>query len=358
MAIYRKGNRWYTDLYDVNGERVRQVVLIEGVEPSKIIRHDALKVESIRKAEVAKGIQITSKKKLISLEELVRLYLSWAKENHKHPERDVIACKHLLSYFKNFKLDNISLFNVEGYKSSRKKLSKKPETINKELGVLRRMFNLAMEWKLIIENPIRDLKLLKVNNREYRVIRDWEFKALYEAASNHFKPILLTAYMTGMRKSEIRNLTWKNVDLDDEYIYVRNTRNFEDRAIPLNKILLNTLKILKEPAESEFVFTYNCNDHYASQSAWRRTWATTLRNAGIEKCRFHDLRHTFVSNLIVTHKEDFATVIALSGHKDISMLKRYSHTREEAKVNAINKLKFDEQKTLEVSRFINLNKSL
>jgi len=50
--------------------------------------------------------------------------------------------------------------------------------------------------------------------------------------------------------------------------------------------------------------------------------------------------------------------MALTGHKDISMLLRYSHTREEAKVNAINKLKFDEQKTLEVSRFINLNKSL
>ena len=84
----------------LTGSEFAKVVLIEGVEPSKIIRHDALKVESIRKAEVAKGIQITSKKKLISLEELVRLYLSWAKENHKHPERDVIACKHLLSYFK------------------------------------------------------------------------------------------------------------------------------------------------------------------------------------------------------------------------------------------------------------------
>ena len=54
--------------------------------------------------------------------------------------------------------------------------------------------------------------------------------------------------------------------------------------------------------------------------------------------RFHDLRHTFVSNLIVGEKEDFATVIALSGHKDISMLKRYSHTQEEAKKNAIAKL--------------------
>jgi len=73
-------------------------------------------------------------------------------------------------------------------------------------------------------------------------------------------------------------------------------------------------------------------------TSWKRTWSTALKNPGIDKCRFHDLRHTFVSNLIVNEKEDFATVMALSGHKDISMLKRYSHTQEEAKKEAIKKL--------------------
>ena len=63
-----------------------------------------------------------------------------------------------------------------------------------------------------------------------------------------------------------------------------------------------------------------------------------IKKSGIEKGRFHDFRHTFVSSLIVNEKEDFATVMALSGHKDISMLKRYSHTQEEAKKAAIRKL--------------------
>lgn len=58
----------------------------------------------------------------------------------------------------------------------------------------------------------------------------------------------------------------------------------------------------------------------------------------VKKRRSRNLRHTFVSNLIVGEKEDFATVMALSGHKDISMLKRYSHTQEEAKREAIHKL--------------------
>lgn len=64
-------------------------------------------------------------------------------------------------------------------------------------------------------------------------------------------------------------------------------------------------------------------------------WTTSLKKSGIEKCRFHELRHTFVSNLMAGEKEDFTIVMTLSGHKDISMLNRYSYTQEEAKKNAI-----------------------
>ena len=68
--------------------------------------------------------------------------------------------------------------------------------------------------------------------------------------------------------------------------------------------------------------------------------------------------HDFVSNLIVDHKEDFATVMALSGHKDISMLKRYSHTREEVKRMAINKLKIwvdENTKNENIEKIIEIN---
>jgi len=199
------------------------------------------------------------------------------------------------------------------------------------------MFNLAAEWKLINKNPIQGLKLIKVGKREYRVLKDWEFQKLYNSASEHFKPVLLTAYLTGMRKSEIQKLRWQDIDLKEKNIYVRNTKNLEDRTIPINESLLNVLIELNEASVSDYVFTYN--DHpYLSDSAWYKTWRTTLNKSEIDKCRLHDLRHTFVSNLIVNHKEDFATVMALSGHRDISMLKRYSHTREEAKRGAINKL--------------------
>lgn len=72
-------------------------------------------------------------------------------------------------------------------------------------------------------------------------------------------------------------------------------------------------------------------EYYIIKSYWKRAWNTAFNKSGIDKCRIHDLRHTFTSRLIVDEKEDYATVLALTGHKDISMLLRYSHTREEEK---------------------------
>jgi len=339
MGVYKKNNRWLIDYYLPNGKRKRESVKIQGVDPSKITRTDALKALTIRKAQIAEGtFNISSALKPLSFIHLMKQFLEWAEDNHKYPSRTVVASKPLLSFFENKQVSQINLWQVEKYKSGRRSVGRKPETINKELGVLRRMFNLAEEWKLISSNPIKGMKLVKVPQYLASVVKQSEFQALYHSASEHFKPILLCAYLTGMRKGEIRALKWEDVDLTEGYIVVKEAKSNESRAIPISETLKNVLKSLKRESKSEFVFTTNEGIPYTSNSSWEKAWSTALRNAGIGHCRFHDLRHTFVSNLIVEEKEDYATVMALSGHKDITMLKRYSHTKEEAKKNAIKKL--------------------
>jgi len=341
MGRYKKGNRWYIDYYD-NGSRKREVVSIKGKDPSTITLRDAEKALAIRKAEIAQGkFDITKTEKPIKFEKLVEAYLEWGKENLKAPIAAQTACKNLLAFFKGKNIYSLTLWEVEKYKSERKKQGRKPETINKELGALRRMFNLSLQGALRVKvgkNPVQGLKLLKVAKLKPRVLKDWEFLRLYEASSSHFKPILLCAYMTGMRRSEIAKLKWRDVELQDGYLYVVETKNGESRTIPIAESLVDTLSIMKKDTNREYVFNSPDGTPYSSSTSWKRTWSTTLKLAGIEKCRFHDFRHTFVSNLIVREKEDFATVMALSGHKDISMLKRYSHTQDEAKKAAINKL--------------------
>ncbi len=332
MGVYKKDNRWYLDYYLPDGKRKREAVKIRGLDPSKITRLDALKALTIRKAEMAQGkFEIASTDRPILFEKLMQIYLEWAKDNHKVPERDFAAAKPLLAFFKGKTANNINLWLIEKYKSERKALGRKPETINKELGLVRRMYNLAVTWKKLNSNPIKGMKLIKVPRFKPRVLKDWEFQKLYQAASPYFKPILLCAYMTGMRRSEIAQLRWENVDLEDRYIHVIETKNDEFRTIPISEVLIKTLQSLRKSSDVDFVFSTHEGKPYTHKTVWKRAWATALKNSGIGKCRFHDLRHTFISNLIVEEKEDFATVMELSGHKDISMLKRYSHTREEAK---------------------------
>ncbi|MFI5324497.1 MAG: tyrosine-type recombinase/integrase, partial [Thermodesulfobacteriota bacterium] len=342
MGVFYKKNGPWIDYYTPDGKRIREVVSIPGRDPSTITLREAEKALAIRKAEIAQGkFNIATTEKPVKFEKLIEAYLEWAEENHRAPERDHAACKNLLDYLRGKNIYTLSLWEVEKYKSERKKQGRKPETINKELGAIRRMFNLAVQGVLrvrIAKNPVHGLKLINVPKPKPRVLKDWEFQRLYGAASDHFKPILLCAYMTGMRRSEIAKLKWKDVDLEDGYIHVVEAKNGESRSIPIGESLLSTLSDLSRDAVNEFVFTGPDSTPYTSLTSWKRTWCTALRKSGIEKCRFHDLRHTFVSNLIVGEKEDYATVMGLSGHKDIRMLLRYSHTREEAKKAAIDKL--------------------
>ncbi len=342
MGVYKKDNRYYIDYYLPDGKRKREVVTIPGIDPSTITLRDAEKALAIRKAEIAQGkFNITKTEKPLRFEKLIDAYLEWADENHRAPERDHAACKNLLAYFESKNIYSFSLWDIEKYKSERKAQGRKPETINKELGAIRRMFNLALQGALrmkIGKNPVEGLKLLKVPKMNPRVIKSWEFQSLYKAAPSHFQPIILCAYTTGMRRSEIAKLKWKDVDLETGYVHIIETKNDESRTIPTCEALLKKLRNMKNNAPSEFVFTGPGGNPYLSKTAWKRAWGTTLRKAGIEKCRFHDFRHTFCSDLIVDEKEDFVTVMALSGHKDMRMLKRYSHTHEEAKKAAIEKL--------------------
>ena len=341
MGCFKKDNRWYIDYY-IHGKRKREVVTIPEVDPATITIRDAEKALAIRKAEMAQGkFDIIQTEKQVKFEVLMSDYLDWAKENHRSYDRDITASKSLNAFFKGESISGISLWHVEKYKSSRKKIGRKPETINRELTILRRMFKLAEKGVLkhkISKNPVVGMQLLKIPQNKYRTLKDWEFNLLYEASAPHLKPILLCAYLTGMRRGEIQKLKWSQVDLEDEYIHVVESKNDEWRSIPIGDILIEMFEELKLNLKSEYVFTTQDGKPFTSRKSWDGAFNNAIRRSGIDKCTFHELRHTFVSNLIVREKEDYATVMAISGHKDIRMLQRYSHTNEDAKRNAIKKL--------------------
>jgi integrase len=324
------GKSYYADFYDHNGIRRRIPIGKVGII-TKTMAHSALKAVV---GEVVQGrFNLEETKKPIPFNKLADDYLKWAKVNHRCSWRDQQIVNLALRFFKGKSLSQITAWDIERYKKERKEKGRKPATINRELTVLKRMFNLAIQWKLTKANPVKGVKLMDIPKSIYRVLEDDEFEKMYQTASPEFKPVLLCAFLTGMRRGEILNLKWKDVDFRKGYILIKETKNNESREIPLPDVLKETLLRLRN-GENEFVFQYFKDK--SLETFYREFWKAR-ENAGVD-CTFHSLRHTFASNLVTRLKEDMVTVMELTGHKDIRMLKRYSHTKEELKKEAMTKL--------------------
>jgi len=350
MGVYKKDYRWYIDYYLPNGRRKREVVSIEGVDPSKINREDAKKALSIRKAEIAQGkFEIEQTNKLILFEKLINQYLKYS-ESNKRPgsfERDITSSKHLKQHFMGKAIQQISNWQVEKYKSTRQKEAMKngklpsKATINRELAMIKHMFNQAVDWNMLSSNPIAKVKLFPEKPKQLRVITEEEFSKLYNEASEFLQPILMIAVHTGLRRSEILNLKVSDINLKDKYILVRETKNGEIRHVPINSLLMKALKSVINNTDSEYLFTGPTGDPV--KSVKQGFWAA-LRRSGIAHLRFHDLRHSFGSNLSMAGV-DIATIQELMGHKDISTTKRYLHPSPSHKKEAVERLKFSPMDT-------------
>ncbi|MGE5446224.1 MAG: tyrosine-type recombinase/integrase [Ignavibacteriales bacterium] len=329
MAVYRKDNRWYIDYYLPDGKRKREIVTIPGVDPSRVTRQDAKKALSIRKGQIAEGkFDIAQTRTSALFEKLSDRYLEYSKTNKRAWKRDLYSIKSFLVYFKGKTLSQITPWLIEKYKSERK-VQVKPATINRELATLSNMFSMAVIWKLLDSTPYKGVKHFRVNSTSLRILNEDEFQRLYAAASPTLRPILLAAITTGMRKGELLNLKWDDVNFKEGFILVRDSKNYESRPITIHAKLREILLVLKERSQSEYVFD--------GRMTLKHHWAKALRKSGIPHCRFHDLRHTFASRLVM-EGVDLVTIQELMGHKNINMTKRYSHPTPEHKKQAVERI--------------------
>lgn len=343
MGVYKKDNRWYLDYYLPNGKRKREVVSIPGVDPSRINREDAKKALSIRKAEIALGkFKLESAIKPTPFEKFVTQYLEFSKAN-KRPnsyERDITSSKHLSRYFGGKTIQQITNWQVEKYKSTRLKEPMKngktpaKASINRELSMLKHMFKKAIEWNLISTDPIAQVKLYPEKPKQLRVITEEEFSKLHSSASEFLKPILMIALYTGLRRSEILNLKVSDINLRDKHILVRESKNGEIRYVPINSLLMKTLKSVINNTDCEHLFAGP--DGKPVKTVKKAFWGA-LRRSGIPHLRFHDLRHSFGSNLSMAGV-DIAAIQELMGHKQISTTIRYLHPSPEHKKDAVERL--------------------
>ncbi len=329
MAIYKvkgkKGDRWGIDFYD-NGQRIKKIIGN---------RKDAEHALHLLKADSLRGELKMIRKSDMSFEQLCEKYLEYGQTNGKRSqERDEYSIKALMTRFKHLKLTQINPMMIESYKKERLEEKKKSATINRELSCLRHMFNLACKWKIIRENPMQYVKLLKEEKYKMRILDKIEADLLIEAAADHLKPILILALNTAMRRGEILSLSWNDVDFVNYSIHVKHTKSGKDRILPMNAVVAKILK--EQDMSSEWIFPNPQRKDRALKDI-SYSFKTAYKKCGIEKLRLHDLRHTSAT-WMVNAGVDLVTIKEILGHSTIQMTMVYAHSTQESKRKAVLEL--------------------
>jgi len=265
----------------------------------------------------------------ITFSEMLDKYMAEYSAINKAPrshERDKGLRKHLEPVFGNIVLTDITPRQINDYKVRRRQEGASPRTVNYELIMMGHAFNLALrEWEWVKENPVSKVRKEKVNNFIERWLTFEEEAKLVKASPKWLQEIIVFAIHTGFRESEILDLTWKQVDFNRRTITLYEQKNKSIDTLPVNQ---TALQVLKERYESTGgaslrVFLNECGKRIFAQNLIR-SFHGAIKKAGIERLRFHDLRHTFATRL-VQNGVDLYRVQKLGRWKTTSMIMRYAH---------------------------------
>ena len=276
--------------------------------------------------------------------------------------------KHLLSR----PVGEISQWDLQKWSAEAAKSKLKASTVNRRVAIIKGIVSKAYEWGVITDNPLRGMKAIKTDDKaRVRYLAGDEEKRLRaeldarqdkqrltrnnhilwcEARSlpkpepltgnftDYLKPMVLLAINTGMRRGELFNLRWPDVDLKNRIVTVEGltAKSGKTRHLPLNDEAFAALLAWRnETAIKALVFP----SPVASETEERlnnikTSWAGLLAGAKIENFRFHDLRHHFASQLVMAGV-DLNTVRELLGHGEIATTLRYAHLAPEHKAAAV-----------------------
>lgn len=349
MATIRKrGKTYQIDYFDPDGKRVRK----------------SFKKKKDAAAELGKRVSLIAEKRYLDVKkdykttfgEMVAKYT----ENHHHQKsyktkKFSIKCN--LDYFgKNTLLANIRYVDLETYRNHLKqKLTmhgtiREDSSVNRSVSCLRHMFTKAVAWEMIEQSPFDKGESLhiKENNQRMRFLTEDEIDRLLNECFPCIRNIVECALNSGMRKSEILGLKWDQIR--NGFIYLKETKTSNPREIPINDTLDEMFKRIKSeqhPSENVVGLDGKPVEGFKSDYAFCRngkpykyitnTFNAGVRRAGIEDFTFHDLRHTFASQLLMKGGS-LKDVQELLGHKTMTMTLRYAHLSQDHKRKAVNLL--------------------
>lgn len=359
--IYQRNGIWYLDVR-ANGRRIRK-----RIGKSKRIAELALKDAEVK---IEREQADFAPKKSITIDQLIDKYLDYQHTHNR--ERTVKRYRtvfdHLRRYLSDVRPDIVLVTQLtaevmDGYKAYRRAAWVNPNgqpvtdeskaaeytrkgararTVNLEVDAVKSLLIQAVKWGYIDTSPLRWVKPLKEDDRKLgRFLTKEECSALLVAVAPDVYPVIYVFLNTGMRKGELENLRWDDVDFERRCILIRRKADWVpktgEREIPMStgvfEILTKHRRRSHKAKPSDYVFTAKGSGH--SHNRLRRELIKAAEKAGInDLTKLHTLRHTYASHLVM-NGVDLATVQKLLGHTDIKTTMIYAHLAPDHLRNAV-----------------------
>lgn len=333
MSIYKKNGKYYCR-FQIDGERHHY--LCNGATTEK----EARKIEDGFRYKVQQqqnGVMPRENKNL-PLYKMLEIYSNYSEINNKdttHKNSKILVIKNFFGA--NTPANKIKKTDIESFRTylrDNKKIA--ASTINKYTCVLSKAFNLAVGDNFLEINPCKGIKKLKENNEITRYLTAEEEKRLYAVLPAHIEPIVTCALQTGLRRSNILNLRWEQIDFEYRFIEIEKQENkgHKQIRIPITNKLMDVFKRIGIKEHGYVFVNLETGKPY---NTIRKSWSSALKAANIENFRFHDLRHT-VGTRLIEKGIDIRTVQELFAHSSVLTTQRYIHTNIARKREAMEVL--------------------
>ena len=268
---------------------------------------------------------------------------------------------------RNILLKNIKPRHAESFIAERFNSGVSVATVNKDIRTLRRIFNLAIEPRGYLSektNPFTRIKQRKITAKAVRYVSGQEFQALYSVEGEFWwKVFLLVAYTSAARTGELLNLTWSDVDFEndririvrkdaDDDVDIWEPKDHEGRVVPIPSKVTQSLANLQmhSPEGCPYVFIPAWRWTHIRQAKKAGKWSdgqillnnlhrrfkTIRKRTCVSKCTLHDLRRSCITNwakVLPIH-----VVQKLAGHSDIRTTRRYYLAVEESDLQEARKV--------------------
>lgn len=299
------------------------------------IANKSFRIESVRQSSVQTIGDFTGE------------YLAYSKLNKapKSERLDSLALNNLKDQIGNVPMDSMTTQRMEQFKSVLLK-DYAPTSVNIILRHLKAAFSKAVSWNYLEENPLKEVHLIRIPEKEGPFLTLEDVRKLRKVMeSGLYRDIIETGLYTGMRVSEIRNLSWDDIDFVGMKIRVRNnewfsTKSKRDRTVPLHPRLAELLSLRAQVDHSPFIFLRGDMKQVDTGTA-NKKFKEYCDLAGLDsRFHFHTLRHTFASHLAMSGVSLYF-IQKILGHRSIETTARtYAHLQPDPLLSAVKALKY------------------